>query len=136
MKGRKRQIITDTMGLLVCALVQPANTSDITAMDELLPRIPFTSRLARLVADKGYDSGAVANRCEQWLGITLEIVKRVGKGFQVQPRRWVAERTFAWFGKYRRLSKDYEQLPEVSESFLYVASIHIMTRRLAKLSSF
>jgi putative transposase len=72
----------------------------------------------------------------QWLGITLETVKRVGKGFQVQPRRWVAERTFAWSGKYRRLSKDYEQLPEVSETFLHVASIHIMTRRLATGSSF
>jgi putative transposase len=80
--------------------------------------------------------GKGSNSVQQWLGITLEIVKRVGKGFQVQPRRWVAERTFAWFGKYRRLSKDYEQLPEVSETFLYVASIHIMTRRLAKVPSF
>jgi hypothetical protein len=59
-KGCKRQIIADILGLLVCALVQPANTSDITAMDELLPRIPFTSRLARLVAGTGYDSRAVA----------------------------------------------------------------------------
>ena len=136
MKGRKRQIITDTLGLLVCALVHPANLADNTMILSLLRRIPFTSRLARLVVDAGYDSPAVAARCAQWLGIDYEVVQRVGKGFQVQARRWVVERTFAWFGKYRRLSKDYEQLPEVSEAFLYVASIHIMTRRLARRTSF
>lgn len=136
MKGRKRQIITDTMGLLVCTFVHPANVSDKTAINDLLRRIPFTSRLARLVVDAGYDSPAVAARCTAWLGIDYEVVQRTGKGFQVQPRRWVVERTFAWFGKYRRLSKEYEQLPTVSEAFLYVASIHIMTRRLAKKGTF
>jgi putative transposase len=135
-KGRKRQIITDTLGLLVCAFVHPANVSDKSAIYDLLRRILFTSRLARLVVDAGYDSPAVAARCTDWLGIDYEVVQRTGKGFQVQPRRWVVERTFAWFGKYRRLSKEYEQLPAVSEAFLYVASIHIMTRRLAKNSSF
>lgn len=133
MKGRKRQIITDTLGLLVGVLVHPANISDKVAICWLLRRIPFTSRLARLVVDAGYDSPAVAALCADWLGIVYEVVQRTGKGFQVQARRWVVERTFAWFGKYRRLSKDYEQLPVVSEAFLFVASIHIMTRRLANL---
>lgn len=136
MKGRKRQIITDTLGLLVCALVHPANISDKVAIAWLLRRLPFTCRLARLVVDKGYDSPAIAALCADWLGIAFEVVQRSGKGFQVQARRWVVERTLAWFGKYRRLSKDYEQLPDVSEAFLYVASIHIMTRRLAKIPSF
>lgn len=132
MKGRKRQIITDTLGLLVCALVHPANFSDKTAIVWLLRRIPFTSRLARLVVDAGYDSPAVAALCANWLGIEYEVVRHAGKGFQVQPRRWVVERTFAWLGKYRRLSKDYEQLPVVSEAFLFVASVHLLTRHLAK----
>jgi len=130
-KGRKRQIITDTLGLLVCALVHPANISDKTAVSWLLRRIPFTSRLARLVVDAGYDSPAVAALCADWLGMEYEVVHRTSNGFQVQPRRWVVERTFAWLGKYRRLSKDYEQLPFVSEAFLFVASIHLLTRRLA-----
>ncbi len=66
-------------------------------------------------------------------GWILEIVKRdkVVKGFQVLPRRWVVERTFAWFGDYRRLSKDYEVLTETSEAMIYSAMIRLMVRRLA-----
>jgi putative transposase len=64
----------------------------------------------------------------------LEIVKRSAdiKGFQVLPRRWVVERTFGWLGRYRRLSKDYEGLPETSEALIYAAMIHLMVRRLAR----
>ena len=63
----------------------------------------------------------------------MEIVKRSdAAGFQVLPRRWVGERTFSWLGKYRRLSKDYEALPPVSEAWIYVAMIHVMVRRLAR----
>lgn len=71
-------------------------------------------------------------------GWLLEIVKRSDevKGFQVLPRRWVVERTFAWLNNYRRLSKDYEQVPETSEAFIYVAMTHLMVRRLAKTNDF
>ncbi|MCO5187241.1 MAG: transposase [Anaerolineae bacterium] len=86
-----------------------------------------------MVVDSGYDSPAADHLCKAWFGIEYEVVQREGKCFVVQPHRWVVERTFAWFGKYRRLSKDYEYLPSVSGSFLYVASIYIMVRRLARL---
>lgn len=89
MKGRKRQIITDTLGLLVCVLVHPAHISDKVAIRWLLRRVPFTCRLDRLVVDKGYDSPAIAALCADWLGIVCEVVQRTGKGFQVQARRWV-----------------------------------------------
>jgi putative transposase len=135
-KGRKRQIVTDTLGLLVCALVHPANVADKVAIHALMRRIPFTSRLARLVVDAGYDTPVAAHRCHTWLGMRYEVVPRLAPGFQLLARRWVIERTFAWLGKYRRLSKDYEQLPAVSETFLYIASIHLMVRRLAKLTSY
>ncbi|MBD2637480.1 transposase, partial [Synechocystis sp. FACHB-908] len=64
---------------------------------------------------------------------TLNVVskKQGQKGFEVLPRRWVVERTFAWFGRYRRLSKDYEYLPTTSETMLYVAMVHLMLQRLA-----
>lgn len=119
------------MGLLIRVLVQPANLQDRVGIRGLLRRIPFTLRWQRVVVDGGYDSPAVQAWCQHLFGIVYEVVHRLGTGFVVQPRRWVVERTFAWLGKYRRLSKDYEQLPPVSEAFIYVASIHILVRRLA-----
>jgi putative transposase len=93
-------------------------------------------RLVLICADGGY-SGSLA----QWLRglrsrskILLEIVKRsdAQKGFKVLPHRWIVERTFAWLGRYRRLSKDYEFLPETSEAFTKIAMIDLMLRRLAQ----
>lgn len=63
-------------------------------------------------------------------GAKVEVVKRIKDGFEVLPRRWVVERTFSWLGRYRRLSKDYELLPEVSESIVYAAMVRLMLRRL------
>ena len=74
------------------------------------------------------------NHCQAIYGVDYEIVELTGKGFAVLPKRWVVERTFAWFGKYRRLSKDYEQMVSVSAAMLYFCSIHILVRRLAKVS--
>ena len=65
-------------------------------------------------------------------GLTLAIVRRTEPGFKLLPRRWVVERTFAWLGRNRRLSKDYEQLPEVSEAMVYAAMVRLMLRRLAE----
>ncbi len=67
-------------------------------------------------------------------GSSLVIVKRTEPGFKLLPRRWVVERTFAWFGRNRRLSKNYEQLPEVSEAMVYVAMVRLMLRRLVSAS--
>ena len=72
-------------------------------------------------------SFAIASVC----GATVEVVKRSEAGFKVLPRRWVVERTFGWLGRYRRLSKDYELLPEVSESMIYAAMVRLMLHRLA-----
>lgn len=134
MKGRKRQIVVDTVGSLIRALVHPANEQDRTAIRYVLQRIPVTSRWRHVLLDAGYDTPAAAAFCRRLFNVEYEIVKRTGKGFEVLPCRWVVERTFAWLGKYRRLSKDYEALPKVSEAFLYVASVHLLTRRVARLS--
>jgi putative transposase len=74
---------------------------------------------------------------KRWFKWVIEIVKRnqETKGFKVLPRRWVVERTFAWFGRYRRLSKDYEYLPSSSETMLYIAMINVMLRRLTRSTS-
>jgi len=132
-KGRKRHILVDTMGLLLMVLVHAANIQDRDGAKLLLNRVKHCYRHLRLIwADGGY-----AGKLIDWVlnthGWILEIVKRDKgvKGFQVLPRRWVVERTFAWLGGYRRLSKDYEVLTETSESVIYAAMVHLMVRRLA-----
>ncbi|KPK05958.1 MAG: hypothetical protein AMJ56_15235 [Anaerolineae bacterium SG8_19] len=102
MKGRKRQIVVDTVGSLIRALVHPANERDKTAVRYVMQRIPVTQRWRRVVLDAGYDTPAAAAFCRRIFDVDYEIVKRTGKGFEVLPRRWVVERTFAWLGKYRR----------------------------------
>jgi len=89
-------------------------------------------RLQLIWADGGY-AGALIDWAYRYGGWLLEIVRRSDnlKGFHVLPHRWVVERTFGWLGRYRRLSKDYEELPETSESMIYLAMINIMTRRLS-----
>jgi len=88
-------------------------------------------RLEVIYADQGYSGEALRTGVESILGWRLEVVKRTEPGFKVLPKRWVVERTFAWIGKNRRLSKDYEELPEVSEMLVYVAMVRLMLRRLA-----
>ncbi len=90
-------------------------------------------RLQLIWADGGYRGKLIA-WTKTVLNCILEIVKRNDdvKGFQVLPQRWIVERTFGWLGNYRRLSKEYEILPETSEAMIYAAMIHIMTRRLAR----
>lgn len=89
-------------------------------------------RLQLIWADGGYAGALIewAFKCGGWL---LEIVRRSDqmKGFAILSHRWIVERTFGWLGRYRRLSKDYEELPETSESMIYLAMINIMTRRLS-----
>ncbi len=114
-------------------LVTPANVGDREATKDLLHRFWLTlPRLSHIWADGNYDGPLVA-----WLkncfGFDLDIVvKSEGQtGFSVLPRRWVVERTFAWLGKQRRLSKDYEELPQSSEAFIQIAMSALMVRRLA-----
>lgn len=91
------------------------------------------ARLSRVWADAGYFSANLITWAKHMLGLALTIVERPRgqKGFAPLPRRWVVERTFAWFGRYRRLSKDYEQNVTSSEAYLYLAMTHLMVHRLA-----
>jgi len=81
-------------------------------------------------ADSGYSGENFAAAVMSVSGAKVEVVKRIKDEFEVLPRRWVVERTFGWLGRYRRLSKDYELLPEVSESMVYAAMVRLMLRRL------
>lgn len=126
--------MVDTEGFPIRVLVHPANEQDKFMVKWVLRLIPFTPRWQKVIVDAGYDSPVIAHLCQEMYGVEYEIVKRKGKGFNVLPKRWVVERTFAWFGKYRRLSKDYEQKVTVSAAMLYFCSIHILARRLAKFS--
>jgi len=132
-KGRKRHILVDTMGLLLMVLVHAASVQDRDGAKLLLDKAKHCFTRLRLIwADGGY-KGKLVKWVHRTCGWTLEIVKRDKgiKGFQVLPRRWVVERTFAWFGFYRRLSKDYEVLTETSEAMIHAAMVHLMVRRLA-----
>ena len=138
MTGRKRHIVVDTMGLLLAVAVHPADMQDRDGaklvLVQLVGRFP---RLERIWAD-----GAYAGKLVQWAknvgGWSLEVVRRPSQqhSFEVLPRRWVVERTFAWLGRCRRLSKDYEELPETTEAWTYGAMTGLMLKRLARAPAF
>ncbi|AKB70785.1 MULTISPECIES: IS5 family transposase [Methanosarcina] len=134
-KGRKRHILVDTIGLLLMVVVHTADIQDRDGAKLVLEQVKGTfSRLQLVWADAGY-SGKLIDWTKVVCGWVLEIVKRSDdvKGFKVLPHRWIVERTFAWLGRYRRLSKDYEGLTESSQALIYAAMIHIMVRRMAKI---
>lgn len=131
-KGRKRHIIVDTLGLLLAVVVHPANIQDRDGAKLVLAKLVGKfSRLKLIWADGGY-AGKLIEWTQELGHWILEIVKRSDDvtGFQVLPKRWIVERTFAWFGRNRRLSKDYETLTDSSEAIIYLAMIHLMLRRL------
>ncbi len=133
MKGRKRHVAVDTSGLLLGVVVHAAGIQDADGAWDLLKKIkPLYCWLKAVFADGIYDRLAVLLACFL-LGLTLVIVRRSAgvSGFVVVPRRWVVERTLGWLGRWRRLSKDYEELPEVSEAMITLAMIRLMLQRLA-----
>jgi len=133
-KGKKRHILVDTLGLLLHAIVHPADIQDreggVLLLSTLFGLHPF---LLKLFADAGYQGPrfavAMAKRLPQ---LAVEIVKRSdqAKGFEVLPMRWVVERTLAWLNRCRRLAKDFENLTDNALAFLRLASIRLMLRRL------
>lgn len=132
-KGHKRHSLTDTVGNMLNVVVTAANISDIAGGKLLFGKIVATfSTIEKIWADGTY-RGNMVDWVRQTLDATLEIVQREEgqKGFKVQPKRWVVERTFAWLGNYRRLSKDYERLTRNSEGMIYLASIKTMLKRVA-----
>jgi putative transposase len=123
----------DTTGLVVRVVVLPADIQDRDGAQDLCNvAAPICPRLEQLWADQAY-RGALVEWVRAEYGWRLVIVPKLGGAgqFVLEPRRWVVERTFAWLSTYRRLSKDYEELPESSEAWIYAASIHLMLRRLA-----
>jgi putative transposase len=134
--GRKRNVVVDTLGLVLVVIVTSASVQDRDGarlvLRELYRRMRDSLRLQLVWADGGY-RGQLIDWVKQITGWTLQIVEKLGGqvGFQVLPKRWIVERTFAWLNRQRRLSKDYERLPATSEAFVYVAMIRLMARRLA-----
>jgi putative transposase len=134
--GRKRHLLVDVMGLLLVVLVHTADIQERAGAKLLLQRA-FTKGFARLHliwADGGYTGADFKEWVRKLTGWLLDVVKRPddATGFTVLPRRWVVERTFGWLGRSRRLSKDYEQLPETSEAMIYAVMSRLMLQRLAQ----
>jgi putative transposase len=130
--GRKRHIAVDTTGLVLDVVITAASVQDRDAARPLLWNVHRACRHVRLVwADAGY-TGKLATWAAT-LKMTLQIVaKRNPHAFEVLPRRWVVERTFAWISKHRRTTRDYEHLPASHEAMILWAMIALMTRRLAQ----
>jgi putative transposase len=161
-RGRKRQLLVDTEGLVLKVRVHSAKVPDRDGLRLLLKAAhEHLPRLSHLWVDAGYQ-GRVKEWAEQELGLSVEVVHRTPKpipekiariwaeewtkegrvinwqkllprrGFEVLPRRWVVERTFAWLGQNRRMSKDYESLCATGEAFVYAAMSRLMVRRLTR----
>jgi transposase len=134
-KGRKRHILTDTAGHLVAAQVHAADIQDRDGAVPLLGSIRHAFPWLRHVfADGGYAGAKLQNAMAALGKWTLEIVKRsdTAQGFEVLPRRWVVERTLAWLTRNRRLAKDFEALVETATAWLLLASVKLLSRRLAR----
>jgi putative transposase len=132
--GRKRHVLVDVLGLLLAILVLPANIQDrdggwkvLAAAHQVYPSV------TKVWADGAY-AGDLVQRARHELNIDVEIVKKPPDThtFQVLPRRWVVERTFGWFNRERRLSKDYERLPATTNAFIHITMVRLMVRRLAR----
>ena len=132
-KGRKRHILTDTLGLMLFVLVHGADVQDRDGAPDLLKavrhRFPW---LRHVFADGGYAGEKLREAMRGHGTWTVEIIRRsdTAKGFEVLPRRWVVERTFAWLGRCRRLAKDWETSIESATAWTCIASIRLMIRRL------
>lgn len=132
-KGRKRHIAVDTLGFLLCVVVHAASISDSRGARLLLLRLHGRfAGFAKIFVDGGYKKG-----CIDWaaamFGWPLEVVKRLGDGFQVLPKRWIVERTFAWIVNDRLHARDYHHNPKHAEAAIYATSTRILLRRLAKM---
>jgi putative transposase len=130
--GRKRHLVVDTLGLLLAIVVHAADVQDRDGAKLVLAELRGGfPRLSLIWADGGYAGQLLgwAQEAGQW---AIEVVKRpvAQRSFAVLPKRWIVERTFAWLGRYRRLSKDYEERPASSETMIRIAMINLMLHRL------
>jgi putative transposase len=134
-RGRKRHMVTDTQGFPLAVLVHPANIQDnhgaVPLLASLRQRFP---KLQHIFADRVYRGDKLRNAIAQFGRWTIEIVtrsERVGT-FKPEPKRWAIERTFAWLGRNRRLAKDFERTVASAEAWFLIASVQLLTRRLAR----
>ena len=140
MLGRKRHLVVDTLGLVLGVLVTPANVSDPAGAAMLLPEVVGRfGRLRHFWADSTYAGLGILAKLREWFlrrGLRVEVVRaKAGvKGFAVQPKRWIIERTFAWLTQNRRLVRDYEEREVNSEAMILIAMSKLMLKRLAKRS--
>ncbi len=132
-KGRKRHLVTDMLGLMLRVEVHSAGVQDrdgaALVLERITRRFPF---IERFFADAGYQGPRVAEAAPR----PVEIIKRAEAGFVVQPKRWVIERTFAWACINRRLAKDFERFAATAQALFQIAMIKLMTRRLARYRDF
>ncbi len=119
--------------MILDLVVHPADVQDRDGAKLVLEKLPDRFPLLKKIWADGAYAGKLVDWAQEFGEWVLEIVKRSddAKGFEVLPHRWIVERTFAWLGRFRRLSKDYEVLIETSEAMVYIAMIRLMTRRLA-----
>jgi putative transposase len=129
-KGRKRHIVVDTLGMVLNCFVSAANVSDgKAAVAALEPVLDSLGRVEKVLADQGY-RGELGELLAKVHHCVLEITQKLGEGFVVAPWRWVVERSLSWLDKARRLCRDYEVLPENHEGVVYIVMIRLMLRRL------
>ena len=134
-KGRKRHLLVDTLGFPLSIYVTSADVQDRVGARCLLAGLkPFVPRLKKIWADGAYTGEKLASWLEEQGGWELQIVERdrEAKGFEVLAKRWIVERTFSWLIRNRRLSKDYERLVQSSETFIEIAMIRLILRRLTR----
>lgn len=134
-KGRKRHLLVDSLGLPIASYVTSADVHDTVGARKLLGGLAFfVPRLKKIWADAAYRGKELAEWCHhQGKGWDLEVVERAPgtRGFNIQPRRWMVERSFAWLGRNRRLGKDYERKVQTSETLIELAATRLVLRRLA-----
>jgi putative transposase len=133
-KGRKRHLLVDTLGLVLSVVVTAASVSDPAGARLVLGRLRGAGKKLRRIWVDGTYQGKLLDWVKEHYQFVLQPVLREEgqKGFVLLPKRWLVERTFAWLIQYRRLGKDYERLPASSEALIYIAMIRLMVRRLAR----
>ena len=134
-KGRKRPIVIDAIVYIIVVRVHAATIHDSRAARAVLAAFfSIVDTIKKICADGGYKGEEFMQWVKEKFDCIFEVVKKkkTGKGFQVLPRRWVVERTVAWLGRSRRLSKDDERKTTSSEGQVYIASSRLMLRRICK----
>lgn len=129
--GRKRHIATDTLGLIWALVITPADVQDRDGGRLVLELRRRHVRFPKVIWVDGAYAALVSWALVRWLWV-VQIVRRPRCRFEIQPKRWIVERTFSWINRSRRLSKSYERTPESDAALIYVAMLHLMVKRLTR----